>query len=67
MKLLTRNPLSYPSRGTPGFDQGHAAGQGVTFSALPFGNTFINLLNGKPGTITGDESVRPERQLRYDD
>jgi hypothetical protein len=54
--MVTRNPLTYPAGVRPGFNSRHialASGGQCYLSAVPIGNTFIQLLNGRKGTIAG--------------
>jgi len=57
-----RNQLAYPGGRNPGFDPAHiAAGGSTRWSAVATGNAFINLLNGKPTTVSGTEAANMTR------
>lgn len=48
------NPLVFPGAGRqPGFDPAHPAAKGAYISTIPFGTTFVNLLNGSIGSPGG--------------
>lgn len=50
LNLLQRG-LSYPGNLKAGFDPSHPAAKGTIFSGIAMNGNFINLLNGKSGTI----------------
>jgi len=53
MQLAIRDPLVFPAGRAPGFDPTHPLAAGALFSAIPAGNDFVSLTNGKAGTIAG--------------
>jgi len=54
MTLIPQNQLSYPAGLAPGFDSTHFAAKNTRLSAVAMASgNFVNLLNGKFGTLTG--------------
>lgn len=52
-QLRNPNPLGFPGGVLPGFDPSHVAAKGTIFSGVASGSGFVDILRGKPGTITG--------------
>jgi hypothetical protein len=50
--------LAYPAGVAPGFDPTHIASTNTLFSAAVLGGNHVNILNGKPGVITGSPTPK---------